>query len=145
MIIIIFLFFFSYIGLLIHGSVPVHYYVTVAPLITIIAAFAISKIKINLFWIFILIIAINFGFYFSEKWFYKKGNYERQVQVVKDIVKDANGRKYNLSRVGEFDYYSDNYSQNYQYLLWLYGNEPSKTIEVLKYTIYEEGNNISFK
>lgn len=145
MVLIILLFIFSYLGLLVHGNVPVHYYVTVAPIITIIIAYILSKFKVNLFLLLILLIIFNLPFYLSDKWFYKKGNYNRQVEISKEILKDANGRQFNLKRVGDFDYYDDDYAQNYIYLMWMYGNEPVKTDQMLKYTIYEEFNNINFK
>jgi len=145
MIIIILLASFSYLALLVHGNVPTHYFVTVAPLFTIIIAYLLSKLKINIYMLLVLLILLSSNFYISKDGFYKEGNYDKQIEVVKKIIKDANGRKFNLSRVGDFDYYSDNYSQNYQYLLWLYGNEPSKDKQVLKYTIYDKNNDIYFK
>lgn len=144
-VVILLLLIFSYFGLIIHGDPPVHYFVTVAPLITIAIAYIVGKLKIKPLLFLILVIIINTPFYFSNKFLYKKGNYLKKIAIAKEIIDNADGRKFNLKRVGNFDYYADNYAQNYIYLMWLLGNEPVKDEQPLKYTIYEQNNDIYFE
>jgi hypothetical protein len=63
-----------------------------------------------------------------------------QKRIAQYIVNDSQGQKYSLTRVGPDDQFEENYSQNYKYLLWLYGNEPVAQSNI-NYTIYEEFDN----
>ncbi|MFH1656287.1 MAG: hypothetical protein ABH956_00760, partial [Candidatus Nealsonbacteria bacterium] len=55
---------------------------------------------------------------------------------------DSKGGKYSLIRVGPNDQFEEYYSQNYKYLLWLYGNEPIENSS-LSYTVYENVDRLS--
>jgi len=76
---------------------------------------------------------VNLKYYFSDKWFYQMQDilvvgkpipYSLQLAATNDIISDAKGAALSLKRVGEYDYFEENYAQNYRYLLWLKGNEP---------------------
>lgn len=138
----------SFIALFIHGSPPIHYFVPILFLPILCMSVLISTVwdikqygKVAAIGALILIVIVNLHFYFSKDWIYRIASlnivpYTQQQQIAAFIVKDAAGQPYILRRVGLDDQFEGNYAQNYQYLLWLYGNEP-----ILKatriYTIYE--------
>lgn len=143
-------FIWGFFALFIHGLAPIHYYVSLLPIPIILPALLLDEIWKNGFkyvsiLILIVITVINLNFFFSKSWFYQTTNkanmanipYELQISVVKKIVGDARGARYKLKRVGPLDFFEKEYSQNYAFLLWLYGNEPTKNTK-LTYVIVEE-------
>lgn len=143
------------IAVFVHGSPPIHYFLPIltAPIIIFtvgIMSISLNKrIKVPVF-IFILIISIlNFRYYFSNQWYYIPNEsivkkpyyvpYSTQKEIAKAIISDAGDQKFNLYRKGIYDEFEANYAQNYQYLLWLYGAEPSINNKI-NYTIYENSN-----
>lgn len=136
--------------LFIHQKPENHYFVPIQliPIMLIAKFLGGIKKKISIVLItamFISITYINSNYFFSENWFYQNTEriitgrqvaFKLQEKLADAIIKDANGRSFNLKRVGDFDYYKDNYAQNYIYLLWRRGNEPKKNAD-LSYTIYE--------
>ncbi len=151
------LFLFGYIGVFVHGDPPSHYYLPLFPIPVLILGFLVLKVleyrlgKILLFTLFLLFVVINFRYYFSDKWFYKPTDrlvtgdvvpYEIQLQVSRQVVIDAGGEGFNLRRIGFNDQFSQNYSQDYRYLMWWLGNEPKDEKERLAYIIVEDTPNI---
>lgn len=142
---------FGILALILHKDPPSHYFYVLYPIPIIFIALFISKMKSQFlaFAILILISSINMVYLFSDKWFFINENmvtqnqvvpYKLQTQAVKKIIFDAKGRPFNLKRVGFSDQFSQNYAQNYIYLLWLYGNEPKDFKTNLTYTIVEYPN-----
>ncbi|MBU0998096.1 glycosyltransferase family 39 protein, partial [Patescibacteria group bacterium] len=128
-------------GIIIHGDVPVHYYLPVFSIpIIIFSAFFVkvfqrnnSFIKSILSGVIVLMLYINISYFinyyrsFDESTFSIEPNFvslELQKQVSNYIVNDSEGKNYSLVRVGPNDQFEEYYSQNYKYLLWLYGTEP---------------------
>jgi len=62
-----------------------------------------------------------------------------QERVAGDIVADANGRSFSLVRLGPYDYFPENYSQNYQFLILSKGGKLDNSAK-LRYVIYDIGN-----
>ena len=137
----------------IHGDPPRHYYYVVFPIPIIFTALMLDwlwKRKLG-FFLVALILGVfalqSIKYYFSDKWLYipqdrvEAGElpvpYNLQIKVVEFIIDDAKGEKFKLSRVGPFDYFNEDFSQNYKYLLWRMGNEPLDTAE-LEYIVYED-------
>ena len=62
-----------------------------------------------------------------------------QINAVDTILNDANGKPFSLERVGPYDYFPENYSQHFQYLILEKGGviEPGSD---LKYTIFDFGD-----
>ena len=130
----------SYLGLFVHGDPPLHYYYVIFPLPIILLAIFIEKIWKKYFLLSILILVYlmisNLTFYFSDKWFYRSTSrmsadmtyvpYDLQVRVTDFIIKDAGMRKFNLARVGPYDYFEEDFALNYHYLLWEFGNKPDE-------------------
>lgn len=147
----------GYIGVFIHGDPPPHYYLPLYFIPILIFTFVlmfllkttIGKIAVSL--VLFTFILFDFKYYFSSNWFFTPTDrvvldavvpYNLQVQVSKQIISDAKGAKFNLKRVGVNDQFSQNYSQNYRYLMWLGGNEPQDTKQNLGYIIIEQPPNI---
>ena len=86
---------------------------------------------------FLLIFTINAKFFFSQTPAPDFVPYKLQREIAEFIVTDAKATTFKLRRVGPYDYFSEDYSQNYRYLLWINGNEPISSGE-LTYTIYED-------
>lgn len=141
----------GFVALFIHGSPPLHYYVPLLPVPIILASLFFSSLLKKRTGIVItalfltLTVYFNTTFLFSKNWFFTQQEksihnfyipYGLQTLTAKVITTDANGKKFMLSRVGEHDQYAENFSQNYQYLLWYYGNEPVKKAAI-RYTIYD--------
>lgn len=138
----------------IHGSPPRHYFISILPLPIIIFSLQWERLWKNnlgrvLICLFLLLIAgFNWRFFLDSPAFYAFNGdsplfFRFQEKVMKMIVEDAQGEKFNLKRVGEFDYYPGEYAQNYRYLAWWLGNEPTEEPVNLRYTIYEDLNRFS--
>lgn len=151
--IILLWFIWGCIAVFVHGSPPIHYFVPILPAPIIIISSAISRLMEgriikHLIYILIFVTAlINLSFYFTDKWFYvsEKGIIEKpyyvpyslQDEITNTILKDAKAKRFTLNRAGIYDYFEGDYAQNYQYLLWLKGNEPVNNAKLV-YTIYEK-------
>jgi len=150
-------FFLGLVGIYIHGDVPVHYFLPLFSVLVIIS----SKLLLDLYegtksfyrgliiGFVILIIYLNTKYLikyysgFNASTFLLNQNFvslNLQKRIAQHIVNDSQGQKYSLTRVGPDDQFEENYSQNYKYLLWLYGNEPVEQSNI-NYTIYEEFDN----
>jgi hypothetical protein len=127
---------------LIHGGVPVHYFLPIFTTVPILYAVYLSKIK----WGFLILIALiifNFRGYFTPV-APAFVSYNKQVEAANFIVFDAKGKPFSVRRVGLFDYFPENYSQNYKYLLlWKGGNLVESSQNV--YTIVEKNGNVEIK
>jgi hypothetical protein len=126
----------SLILLFIHGYPPSHYYFPLYPLAILIFSFGIVKLKKELVIILLLILTIINVYYIFGLKSKELVAYKLQIRVADAIINNARGQKYVLSRVGPGDEFDGNYAQNYIYLLWWKGNEPSDEGR-LRYTIYE--------
>lgn len=129
-------------GIFIHQSPPIHYFLPLFPIPSLILALTLDRyvkstsVRYLFAGSFLLLTLFNF----------KVGNltpepdsvpYKLQKEISGLIAADAKGSKFALKRVGPYDYFEGNYAQNYQYLLWLYGNEPVQQAKI-SYTIYED-------
>ncbi|KXK11093.1 MAG: hypothetical protein UZ22_OP11002000475 [Microgenomates bacterium OLB23] len=88
----------------------------------------------------IALCAVNVVGIYNANWLSKVVPFKTQETVARNIVRDAQGRPFELHRVGPGDHFEGDFAQNYHYLLWYFGNEPV-TAAPLKYTIYETKNN----
>ncbi len=64
-----------------------------------------------------------------------------QEKIAQNIVDDAAGRPFNIVRIGPFDYFAENYSQNYKYLILIKGGRIDQQSNLV-YTITETGENV---
>lgn len=146
---IIFLSFASVLaGVFIHGAPPIHYFLPLFTIPPILIGILAEKYKTGL-WIivFLLLFLFNLKAFFGHYIFYGKVKgatqapdfvpYQLQKEIAHYIISDAKGRKFALRRVGPWDYFSEEYSQNYRYLLWYLGNEPIPGAKI-SYTVYDD-------
>lgn len=141
---------FGIVALILHKDPPTHYFYVLYPIPVIFLSIFFSKFKSFLILaVLIFLTVVNFSYLFSDKWFYINENvvkqnynipYKLQLEAARKIVNDADGRPYNLHRVGFSDQFEGEYAQNYRYLLWLYGNEPKDYKTNLSYKIVEYPN-----
>lgn len=146
----------GYIGIFLHGNPPYHYYLPLYPFPILCASLALvylwKKYKLITITLLGVLAVTNLLFYFSEKWFFipqiKQANsavpYSLQNSIVQTVINDVDGKKFSLKRVGPLDQFEGNYAQNYQYLLWLSGNEPVPKAQI-EYTIFELEESVTVK
>lgn len=150
---LVLMFLFGYAGIFIHGSPPSHYYLPlyVLPILFVSLMLARLKSKELVAGILLVVAVLNLRYFFSKQWFYqntaqiyenKEVPYEIQLHIAAAINKDADGRNFSLKRVGQYDYFDKNYSQNYIYLLWWKGNEPVEGSKLI-YTVYEKSGELT--
>lgn len=131
------------VGVFVHGAPPIHYFLPLFPIPPLLFAIIVEKLskkksfKFAFVIVFLVFFSINLKFFFSQTLDPDFVPYKLQREIARFIVSDAKGRPYKLKRVGPYDYFSENYSQNYRYLLWLFGNEPDGSAKAT-YTIYED-------
>jgi hypothetical protein len=131
---------------ILHGGSPVHYFLPIFTTLPVLYAIYLNKFK---FWYLIIIpvVFINLASFINDPIFYKSFtglipntdmvSYSTQNVIASFVVADAKGKPLSVKRIGAYDYFPENYSQNYKYLiLWQGGNlvEGSKNI----YTIAED-------
>jgi GT2 family glycosyltransferase len=134
------------VAIFVHGNPPTHYFVPILSFPILIGSLVLTTIWIKQWGKIITIILlalftiINFQFFFSTQWFYEykvsPRSFAKQEEVAKSIIVDAHGKPFALKRVGFNDQFDKNYAQNYIYLLWLYGNEPTNQ-SYRTYIIYD--------
>ncbi len=145
----------SYLGLFLHGDPPEHYYLVIFPVPLILLGLFLEKTSKKFLWLTILILGylliFNLRFLFSKSWFFENSvrmsddrtyvPYSLQLRVADFIAKDAGSNKFSLARVGPWDFFGENFSLNYQYLLWNLDKKPDQSV-ALRYTIYEDTSNL---
>lgn len=145
------LFAVSYVGLFLHGSPPQHYYLVIFPVPLIILSLILYDLSKKYLWLTILILGVllsyNLKYYFSNKWFYINSQkvsqdlyyvpYSLQLKATDYILLDASAKEFSLSRVGKYDYFDNDFSLNYEYLLKIKGARLNGNAN-LRYTIYED-------
>ncbi len=104
---------------ILHGAPPIHYFLPIFTLVPVLySAYFEKHIKFSIL-LLILMLGTNFTSYFK---FDKPDDfvpYDKQIQIAEELIKDANGREFSIKRIGPYDYFPENYSQNYKYLiLW---------------------------
>lgn len=128
---------------ILHGQPPVHYFLPIFTVVPILYSIYLVKTK----WIFLILIilfSLNFREYFNSRIVGGFVSYNKQIEVANFIVFDAQGKELSIKRVGSFDYFPENYSQNYKYLiLWKGGNLIENSSNI--YKIIENGENIEIQ
>lgn len=111
------------IAILILGDAPLHYLLPIFPVPILLVAYAISETKnwkIITFAISVLMVFSIFSFPDHTS-----SGYRNTLVVSQYIYSDAEGQNYYLKRLGDGDKFEGDFAQNYQYQLWLLGNEPT--------------------
>lgn len=140
---------------IVHGAPPVHYFLPIFTTVPVLFAIYLERYK---FWPLILvpILLINLASFSLDPQFYGDVSnlksyssilksdpatdfipYSKQEAVAYFIISNSKKMPFSIKRVGPYDYFPENYSQNYKYLiLWHGGNliDSSKNV----YTITED-------
>jgi hypothetical protein len=129
---------------ILHGAPPIHYFLPIFTLIPVIFSLYLKMIK---YWPVILMVVtfINLTSFMNDPLFYKTFSgkitgsdivsFETLNGAAEHIVNDAGEKDIKIKRIGPFDYFPENYSQNYKYLILLKGgkiDENSENIYVIK-------------
>lgn len=116
--------------LFIHKNPPAHYFIPFFPIPVILISKALSRFRFGMI-VLAIIVLINLThifLYYGRQQNPSGGSktiyYQMQLKAMETIIKDAQGRKFSISRIGTFDQYADEFRQNYEYLLWWLGNRP---------------------
>lgn len=157
-------FVWGYVGIFVHGNPPGHYYLPLYSIPIIIFSYYIDRYFNKKTWILSIAVLIilstnNLAKLADEIFNFPRdkvvnGNvpYVVQNQIAGFIHTDSGNKNIELRRVGVLDQYESDFATHYQYILWLYGNEPvkvgdavtgdNKYIPEVKYTIYENTNDL---
>jgi len=138
-----------FLELFIHGQPPKHYFLIGLPAIIVLYSLIfvkLGKILIGKFFVslfLILILFSNIRYFLTSTSFWASCDgwshcFLTQKKIAEVIINDSKGRNFNLARVGEFDYYEDNYAQSYKFALWLLDAKLVQEKVDLRYTIYED-------
>ena len=131
---------------ILHGAPPIHYFLPIFTTVPILFAVYLEKFK---FWPLILtpILFINLISFNKDQLFYSKTlkldsvidmvPYIKQEAAATFILTNSKGKPFSIQRVGPYDYFPEQYSQNYKYLiLWKGGNLVDSSPNT--YTIVED-------
>ena len=168
MLIILTMFFTGIVALTIHQEPPIHYFLPIFPIPIMLFSVFIDELysKKSLRIISVLIIStcviVNIFNTISSRLKLEKQTfasshpyfipYTLQKDIASYIVNDSKGEPYILRRIGPYDEFEGDFAQNYQYLTWLYGNEPavvgtkviSENKAEIKYTIIEDISKVQY-
>lgn len=131
---------------ILHGAPPVHYFLPM--MVPQAVLYGVYLAKIKLWWLLLaFIMVINFMAFKNDPVFYKSFSglvpgtdmvsYSTQDVLTSFILADSKGKPFSVKRVGAFDYFPENYSQNYKYLLVWKGGDLVEDL-VNTYTITED-------
>ncbi|KKR11511.1 MAG: Glycosyl transferase family 2 [Candidatus Woesebacteria bacterium GW2011_GWA1_39_21] len=115
--------------LTLHGETPNHYFLFISPFILILITVALVRLfprRISLFLLLLICSVLFFNIVLYLKLRQNKviTTYFQQKQVATFLVNDSNSKAIWLRRIGENDQFDGDFAQNYDYLLWMFGNEP---------------------
>lgn len=105
-------------SLILHRNPPVHYFLPILPNIFYMLSILLDKLKNKL-----LVYVVFVIFLFLSVFMYEANKpddyvpYQKQLDIASKIGLNYKGKTINLKRVGPYDYFPDNYSQNYMYLV----------------------------
>lgn len=117
---------FVFLANFIHTEPPIHYFLPVFMIVPILFAIYLEKSR---FWFFVItpLILVNMISFSHDPEFYGKIRpidpkldmipYSEQLSLVSFIVHDADGKNLSIKRIGPYDYFPEQYSQNYKYLI----------------------------
>jgi 4-amino-4-deoxy-L-arabinose transferase-like glycosyltransferase len=131
---------------ILHGAPPIHYFLPMFTMQTVLYAIYLAKFK---YWplVFIPIVVMNLVEFTYDPVFYKNFSglvkntdmvsYSTQNAVTSFMVANSKNTPMSIKRIGPFDYFPEQYSQNYKYLIiWKGGNLVENSGNI--YTITED-------
>lgn len=140
---------------ILHGGSPIHYFLPIANSVILLFAIYLSKFK---FWpfVFVSIVFLNLYSFTQDPFFYKDFtgiaknsdmvSFSTQEVVTSFIVSNASDKPFSIKRIGPFDYFPENYSQSYKYLILRKGGKlVDNAADVYTITENEETGEINVK
>lgn len=116
--------FAMFVGLVLHRNPPLHYFLPIFPniflMLSILMQEKFSNQKLLKYLIPTCLLFSNFYFFDMPK----GDDYvpiNKQIEISKKIVKQGGGNSIKIVRVGPYDYFPENYSQNYKFLINYFG------------------------
>lgn len=138
---------------ILHGNPPVHYFLPIFTYIPLLVSIYTTKIKYSTL-VVLIICLVNINAFTQDPYFYKyfTGNiigtdfvsFETQKVITSFITEDSKGNEISIKRTGPYDYFPEEYSQNYKYLIFLHGGKIND-LSGNKYTIVEDENGVHVK
>jgi hypothetical protein len=125
---------FGVLALILHKDPPSHYFYVLYGIPVILISILLTKLNNFLMCTILILITVMS---FTNKIKDNNVPYKKQLEITKQIIGEANGRPFNIHRIGLSDQFDGGYAQNYKYLLWWMGNEPKDYPTGLTYTISE--------
>lgn len=123
-----------------HGGSPVHYFLPLFAVTPLLFALYIEKFKYPYLLIFLFFL-LNLSFYIMPERPDDYVPYKKQIEAANFMVADSQGKPFSIKRIGPYDYFSEDYSQGYQYLiLWRGGNLVANSSNT--YTIVERNADV---
>src|SRR5258706_539847 len=124
-----------------HGAPPIHYFLPIFTTLPILFGVYLEKYKYS--YVFIVVIfLLNLYGYFNPQFGDDYIPFKKQVKTARSMVDDAKGSSFAIKRIGPYDYFPENYSQNYKYLVLLMGGKLTDNATVT-YTINDFTNSYS--
>jgi hypothetical protein len=105
---------------ILHGASPIHYFLPIFTTVPILFGIYLSKFK---YWYLVIAVfmLLNFDGYLKPEFGNDYIPYTKQIAMADFIVRDTKGLPFSVKRIGPYDYFPENYSQNYKYLLLWHG------------------------
>ncbi|HLD92340.1 MAG TPA: glycosyltransferase family 39 protein [Patescibacteria group bacterium] len=111
-------------GLILHKNPPIHYFLPVLPNILYMFAILMDKYFKKLYIYIVFSLLLIFSIWRFDD--YKDIDYipyQKQLEISQKIVSENRDRTINIKRIGPYDYFPENYSQNYKFLIWYLGGK----------------------
>jgi hypothetical protein len=121
-------------AIFIHGKPPYHYFLPLVPFVFIYLAMIIDYLRKKLESMWVVAAMILLLVFFNVHSSIERDSvmpFVEQEKAALKIIKEAHGQRFSLERIGPNDQFEGNFAQNYQYLLWYYGNEPVKDAPIV--------------
>ena len=131
-------------GLILHKNPPIHYFLPIFPNVFYMLSILMDKYFSNKQVIFIFLV-----FSIINIWRYEMPtdidyvSYKKQLEISQKIVEENKGNSIKIKRVGPYDYFPENYSQNYKFLIWYLGGKIDDNSDNV--VIIDDNENINTK
>ena len=111
-------------GLILHKNPPVHYFLPIIPNIFYMVSMLFEKYlpKRYVYLLFILFSILSYKTYIMPKDI-DYISYDNQLEISQKIVDENKDKSIQIKRIGPYDYFPENYSQNYKFLIWYLGGK----------------------
>lgn len=111
-------------GLILHKNPPVHYFLPIIPNIFYMVSILFDKYlsKRYVYLLFTLFLLISYKSYVMPV-DVDYISYRNLLKISQKIVDENKDKPIRIKRIGPYDYFPENYSQNYKFLIWYLGGK----------------------